>query len=214
METDRRVVIVGATGRTGLRVLDAAVARGVAVLAVVRDADKLGARRGRVRVAAGDARDGGFLRAALGPGDAVISALGSGRDDPAGDAVARGTEAILAAMEAVGAGRFLGVLGAGVLLDEEGVQRHARPDYPPQFRRIAAQHQAALEACQRSRVSWALLGCPRIVDGDATGRLAVLRERLPPGIGQVSTGDLAALLVREALTPSAEGVRLGVNQSA
>jgi putative NADH-flavin reductase len=207
-----RLVIVGATGRTGLRVIDAALARGVPVAALVRDPERLGERRSQVEVIVGDVRDPDALRGALRPSDAVISALGSSAGDAANDVVARGTEHVVAAMQAVGASRFLGVVGAGVLLSESGVPRHSLPDYPPMFRRIGAQHQAALTACERSSLSWVIVGCPRILDGGATGRLTAVRDLLPSGLGQVTTGDLAALLVDEALSPTVARTRVGVNQ--
>ncbi len=207
-----RLVVAGATGRTGLRVLDAALARGVEVLALVRDPGRLEGRR--VGAAVGDVRDGAFLARSLRAGDVAISALGSARDDAAGDVVAHGTAQLVAALEAAGASRVLGVVGAGVLLSETGVPRHALPDYPPQFRRIGAQHQAALEAFERSTLSWAMVGCPRIVDAGATGLLNVALDVLPPGLGQVTTGDLAELLVREATAPTVVRRRLGVNQAA
>jgi putative NADH-flavin reductase len=205
-----RIVLLGSTGRTGLRVIDAALARGAEVLALARDPDRLGARRDRVRVLVGDARDEALLRDALRPGDVLISALGA---SPGDDVVARGTARAVDAMEAAGVDRILVVVGAGVLLSDEGVPRHALPDYPPQFRRIGAQHQAALEACARSSRSWVVVGCPRIVDADPTGRLEARVDRLPPGIDEVTTGDLAALLVREALAPTFARTRIGVNQS-
>jgi putative NADH-flavin reductase len=207
-----RLVVAGATGRTGLRVLDAALARGLDILALVREPARLEGRR--VEAAVGDVRDGAFLARVLRAGDVAVSALGSARDDASGDAVALGTAQLVAALEAAGAPRVLGVVGAGILLDEHGVPRHALRDYPPQFRRIGAQHQAALDACERSTLSWVMVGCPRIVDADATGRLHVLPDRLPPGLGQVTTGDLAELLVREAVAPTVARRRLGVNQAA
>lgn len=208
-----RIVVVGATGRTGLRVVDAALARGVDVLAVVRDPTRLGDRRARVAAAVGDARDEAALLRWLRPDDAVISALGGGRG-AGGDGVGEGTARVVAAMEAVGARRFLGVVGAGILLSDQGVPRHALPDYPPPFRAISVQHQAALAACERSSRAWVMVGCPRIVDADATGRLVTRRDHLPPGIDQVTTGDLGDLLVSEALSPTVERGRLGVNQRA
>lgn len=206
-----RLVIVGSTGRTGLRVVDLAHARGADLLALVRDPVKLGASRAHLPFAAGDALDQAFLARTLRAGDVVISALGGSRDTP--DSLSRSMQNLVAAMESAGASRVLAVGGAGILLSESGVPRHALPDYPPQFREIGRQHQASLSACERSSLDWVFLGCPRIVEADATGRLRVMPNHLPPGLGQVTTGDLAELLVREALTPTASRTRLGVNQA-
>ncbi len=208
-----RLVVVGASGRTGLRIVDAALGQHLDVVALVRDPAKLGQRAERVRVVAGDARDGESLRGALRTGDAVVSALGQPRDDADGDTLALATAGLVRAMQAAGASRLLAVVGAGVLLSSEGVPRHSLPDYPPMFRRISTQHQAVLAACERSSLSWMVVGCPRIVDADPTGSLQVLRDHLPTGLDQVTTGDLAELLVREALSPTFERTRVGVNQA-
>ncbi len=208
-----RLVVVGASGRTGLRVVDAALAQDLDVVALVRDPAKLGHRAERVCVVTGDARDAESLRAAVRTGDAVVSALGQTRNDADDQALALATLALVSAMQAVGASRLLAVVGAGVLLTNDGVPRHSLPDYPHAFRRISVQHQAVLAACERSSLSWMVVGCPRIVDAEATGSLRTLRDHLPPGLDQVTTGDLAELLVREAVSPTFERTRVGVNQA-
>ena len=50
-----------------------------------------------------------------------------------------------------------------------------------------------------------------LVDGDASERIHELRDFLPDGSGRVTTGDVAALLLREALTTTHARTRLGVN---
>ena len=79
-----RLVVIGATGRTGLRVVSAAQTTGTAVLALVRSPHRLGERRERVEVAVGDVRDSDFLRRTLRADDVVVSALGNARDDADG----------------------------------------------------------------------------------------------------------------------------------
>lgn len=207
-----KLILIGATGRTGLRTVATAVARGANVRALVRDPQKLGALQACVDVAVGDVHDLDFLIREISSDDVVISALGARANAPGEDTVGRGTATLVTAMERVGTRRFLGVVGAGVLLNEAGVPRHTLPDYPARFLPISVQHQAALNACERSALSWVLVGCPQIVDGDATGRLRVQRHQLPAGIGRVTTGDLAELLVGEALSPTVSCVRLGVNE--
>src|SRR4051812_4975520 len=99
-----RLLVFGATGRTGGRVVRLALARGFAVAAFVRDAQ----RAPEVELHVGDVGRAVDVDAALRSGDVVVSCLGGG-------AITAGTANIVAAMERVGARRIVGVVGAGVL---------------------------------------------------------------------------------------------------
>lgn len=79
-----RVLVVGATGGTGHEVVQQARAKGYAVRALVRDADKARALLGAdVEFVVGDVRSGDTLERAVKGVDYVVSALGSNsRKDP------------------------------------------------------------------------------------------------------------------------------------
>lgn len=79
-----RVLVVGATGGTGREVVQQALAKGHAVRALVRDADKARSLLGAdVELVVGDVRNGETLERAVKNTDYVISALGSNsRKDP------------------------------------------------------------------------------------------------------------------------------------
>lgn len=76
-----RLFILGATGRTGVELVDQGLARGHAVTAFVRSPRKIARPHERLTVIEGDPRDASQLRAALPGHDAVLSALG-GPDKP------------------------------------------------------------------------------------------------------------------------------------
>jgi putative NADH-flavin reductase len=71
-----RLLIIGATGGTGLQVTSQAVERGHSVTVFVRSPQKLGPLRDRVTVRQGDPRSVAELQAILPGHDAVVSALG------------------------------------------------------------------------------------------------------------------------------------------
>ena len=73
-----RLFILGATGRTGAELVDQALARGHAVTAFVRSAQKIARPHERLTVIEGDPREAGQLHAALPGHDIVLSALGAG----------------------------------------------------------------------------------------------------------------------------------------
>jgi putative NADH-flavin reductase len=118
---------------------------------------------------------------------------------------------IVEAMKAVGSTRIIAASGAGVLQADATRQRHQLPDYPAPFRAVGAEHQAMHEALASSSLDWLLVCCPRLVDAEPAGPLLELRDLLPVGTGQVTTGDIASLMLREVRTPMLSRTRLGVN---
>jgi putative NADH-flavin reductase len=199
-----RLLVFGASGRTGRRVIAEALSRNLNVGAFVRDQSSLVALAGQnVEIHTGDVTDSAAVKAAVRENDVVISTLGGG-------SMAEGTRAIVTAMEAALVKRFLGVVGAGVLQWDAATKRNEQPSYPTQLRAIGSLHQRVHDVLARTALDWLLLCTPRIVDADATGQLVSKQDFLPDGSGAVTTSDLAALLVREAIEPKLAR-RVGVN---
>ncbi|MFC5815789.1 MULTISPECIES: NAD(P)-dependent oxidoreductase [Nonomuraea] len=72
-----RLLVIGATGRTGAHVLEQGVARGHEVTAFTRKPELLKGREGLRAVVTGDATDLPTVREAVAGQDAVISAVGT-----------------------------------------------------------------------------------------------------------------------------------------
>ena len=77
-----RLVIFGATGPTGRRLVERALAEGHEVRAFVRDASKLAASHERLTVVEGDAFDPESVEGAVSGAEAVISVLGGEPSNP------------------------------------------------------------------------------------------------------------------------------------
>jgi putative NADH-flavin reductase len=92
-----KLVIFGATGRTGVHLVKQALAAGHSVTALVRTPAKLTLQHERLTVLQGDAQDAAKVAQAVAGAEAVISVLGPTRNRPA-FAVSKSTENILAAM--------------------------------------------------------------------------------------------------------------------
>ncbi len=124
-----KVLVVGATGRTGRWLVQGALERGHAVTALVRAPEKLGDLAGRVRVVAGDVLDGGVASDAVDGQDAVLVALGvaAKKSDPAVNAL--GTLNVIRSMQRYGVRRLV-VLSAG------GTQPGRDPNLPRVYERL------------------------------------------------------------------------------
>lgn len=109
------LTIFGATGGTGRRLLERALAEGHDVTAFVRNPSRLSARHERLSVVVGDVRDASKVEEAVAGRDAVISVLGGEPSNPLHPrrpGVARGPGSvgarhIVAAMEKHGVKRFV-----------------------------------------------------------------------------------------------------------
>ncbi len=124
-----RLVIFGATGGTGRRVLERAIAEGHEVTAFVRDPSRMSACHERLRVVVGDAFEPERVREAVAGNEAVISVLGARQlsnplrpgssGNPKGPASV-GSENIVAAMKEHGLERFVCQTAWGVGKSKEG----------------------------------------------------------------------------------------------
>jgi uncharacterized protein len=74
-----RLVVFGASGNIGRRIIDEALGRGHDVTAVVRDKGRVPEAHARLRVMTGDALDPASVASVVKDSDAVISAIGPSR---------------------------------------------------------------------------------------------------------------------------------------
>ena len=192
-----KIVIVGAAGMVGSRVLTEAAGRGHDVLAIVRtrrpDAPD-------VPVVEADAGDPERMATLFAGADAVVAAA---RPAPGEEhTVAATTTALLDAagtrILVVGGAAPLRVPGGGLVLDD--------PRYvPPEYRAIASASAAQLEVCRAHPADWVYLSPPAVLEPGA--RTGVYRRGTttllvrPDGSSRISAEDLAAAVVDELENP-------------
>jgi putative NADH-flavin reductase len=93
-----KLLIFGATGRTGLCLVQQALAQGHTVTAFARNPKRMRIQAERLSVLQGDVRDAGCVHRAVAGHDAVLCALGVG--PWGGTVLSRGTRNIVNAMQA------------------------------------------------------------------------------------------------------------------
>ena len=200
--TDRlpSLAILGATGRTGRRLVADALAAGHAVRALARRPEALAElAHPRLTVIAGDACDVGAVSHAIGEADAVLSALGGGTTAAPGSARSDGIRHAAAALVARGTpgARLIAVAGGGILDAPEGGLRQARPTFPAVFRLVSAEHRRAWEAVRDGPLAWTMVCTGDIVPGERTGRYRALADLMPEGGRRISVEDLAGFVLDE-----------------
>lgn len=109
-----RILIVGATGGTGRRLVAQALERGLWVTALVRNPSKLRLEHQRLTVVQGNVLDAGSIDTAMRGQEAVLSALGHQRYFYPTRIQSDGTKNVLRAMETHGVRRFVCMSSLGI----------------------------------------------------------------------------------------------------
>ncbi|MCY9695865.1 NAD(P)-dependent oxidoreductase [Paenibacillus alginolyticus] len=203
------ILILGATGRVGRRILEKALADGHEVTALVRSPEKLtGIHSEGLTLFQGDARNGDDLHAALRGAELVISCLGT----DGGTVLTEFTPLLIEAMKTHGVSRVITVGTAGILQSRAhpGLLRYEAPDSRRSRARAAEEHRKAWEQLAASGLSWTVV-CPTYLpDGEPQGQYRIERDYLPDGGMSISAGDTAAFTYRAALEGEYVGCRVGI----
>jgi putative NADH-flavin reductase len=194
-----KVLIFGASGRTGRELVRQALAAGHEVTAFVRNPAAFTATE-HLRVATGDAHDPAAVNIAIAEQEAVLSALGGTISDE--DLLPRSMENILAAMKSHGARRLI-VLGAAGAI--ESTLRRMPPATHLLFRlfmgtllRKPFESQRAMQQLIRnSDTDWTIVQPPRLVNAPARGKIRVDADALPEKGSRIARADLAAFMVAQ-----------------
>jgi putative NADH-flavin reductase len=194
-----KVLVLGASGKTGAEVVRQGTAAGHEITAFVRDPSRLQANSPQVVMKVGDARKVADLAQALVGQEAVISTLGSNK---AADAlIARSTEALLEATAKTGLRRV-------VMLS---VARNYKPTL---FIRLMARVMAGVvadrwageDSLKNSSLDWTIVYAAKLTGGPRTGRVQIV------GTGEtvtfrstISRADVAEFLLARLTDSEAVG---------
>lgn len=193
-----RLVIFGATGRTGRPLVAQALEKGHEVVAFARNPSKLGVSNGRLAVVEGDVTDPAAVERAVAGAEAVLISLGHTKTSTK-DVQTTGTENIVRAMNKHGVRRLVSLTGAGVrdprdeprLFDKaitallkllqkdvlEDAERHAR-------------------VIEKSGLDWVIVRGPVLTDGERKGAYRVGYVGKNSGT-KISRADVADFMLRQ-----------------
>lgn len=189
-----KIAVIGATGRTGRPLVRELLRRGHTVSVLVRDPAKLAELQHQVTVVTGDSRNADDLADLVSGVDAVISTLGpTAKENSLHTETAR---ALVEAMDAAGVRRFVGVSGAGI--DVPGDQKSVSAKVISKLIQtlgggVVKDKPAEYELYAASGLDWTLVRPPRLLAGEATGRLEHDAHRSTTST-KITRADLAAFL--------------------
>lgn len=212
-----KIALIGASGFVGSRLLNEALARGHAVVAIVRDATKLKPQP-ELTIQSVDVNDTAALTEALRGADIVIYAFKPSREESLPMRVgshARAISSTIAAAKAAGVPRILGVGGAGTLETESGILNMHRPEFPKQWEGGAKSTAMVKDLLKFEQdLQWAVL-CPahQCVAGERTGKFRLGLDKMligPDGESRISAEDYAVAMIDELEQPKHTGRRFTV----
>jgi hypothetical protein len=191
------VVLYGATGKSGIRILTELLSRGHTVTAVARDPVGLPAN---VKTVKDDLSDVNKIASIITGADAVISAYAPPPDDT--DQLLGVTERQIEAVRKAGKNiRLIVVGGAGSLEVAPGVTILQSGNLPAEWIPIAASHEKALRLLEKSDINWTYFSPAAFFEpGQRTGKFRLGTNQLiadAQGNSRISMEDYAIALVNE-----------------
>lgn len=198
-----KLLILGATGRTGEHLVSQALDAGQDVTVLVRDRRKLKASTPPLRVVDGSLDAGGTaLTEAMRGQEAVISTIGRGNSFKPKALIARSVPNILAAMQASGVRRLVFTSAFGV-----GDAIRDLPLLPALFgrtllRRIYADKAIGEALIRDSGIDWTIVQPAGLTNGPLTRNYRCAERMELRGMPVVSRADVAHCLLEQLTKPA------------
>ncbi|MFC4013044.1 NAD(P)-dependent oxidoreductase [Nonomuraea purpurea] len=207
-----KLTVFGATGGTGQRLVDQALAAGHHVTAVVRDPARLSqANHPHLEPVTADIMDATAITPSVTGCDAVISALGL-RPGAGGSVCADGARAIITAMRSTGTRRLIVVTASGHVVDE-GDGFASRVLFKPLLGRFLRKNFADFartdEIVRASGLDWTIMRPPRLTNGKRRPYRTAIDRNVRGGM-TIARADLADAILAALADPATVGHSLSV----
>ena len=192
------IALFGATGKTGRRVLDRALAAGYGVRALVRAPERLKREHPNLTVIRGDVLDSSAVAEVVAGADVVLSLFGQVKGSSR-TLQTDGTRVIVEAMKAAGVNRIVTLSGGGL---RDPQDRPKVADHVIRFLlktlsgNVLADAEGHLQVLRASGLDWTVVRGPRLTE--KPGRGAYRQGRVGVGTGTtISRDDLADFILTQ-----------------
>jgi len=191
-----KLVVLGATGGTGLEIVRQAIERGHSVTALVRSPDRLKAFRSRITVEQGDLLNSAELEKVIRGHDAVLSGFGPRVPIAKADAHLRQqfAGALTSAMRRAGVRRV--VIESVAFLFKNSILPPAYLLGRLFFSGTIADTSAMERVLEESELDWTIVRPPELTDKPYTGKYRVREGHLPRFGFKISRADVADFMIK------------------
>jgi len=206
-----KLIVLGATGGTGLQIVRQAVERGHALTALVRSPERLNGFKDRITVRQGDLLNPAELEHAIRGNDAVLSAFGPRAPISNVDAnlLQRFALALTTAMPRAGVRRA--VVESVAFLFKDSVIPPAYVLGRLFFSQVVADASAMERTFAESALDWTMVRPPELTDKAFTGKYRVREEHLPFFGFTISRADVADFMIKAVENHSSVRKVVGVS---
>ncbi len=213
-----RLVLFGATGNIGQRIVAEAISRGHEVIGVVRDPTQAKSPDPKLTLVKGDATDAASVATVSRGADAIVSAISprpSARHKRAASLV-DAARALIAGARTANVKRLIVVGGAGSLEVSPGKKLLDTPGFPAPYKPEAQEGSDALDVirAEATGLDWSFISpAAEISAGLRTGRYRATGDLYIPdarGQSRISFEDYAVALIDELEHRNHVGKRFGV----
>jgi putative NADH-flavin reductase len=206
-----KLVVLGATGGTGLEIVRQAIEHGHSVTAFVRSPERLKPFQDRITVKQGDPLNGAELERVIEGHDAVLSGFGPRVPISKADAnlLQQFAVALTGAMLHAGVRRV--VVESVAFLFKDSIIPPAYLLGRMLFPGIVADSSAMEDVFARSGLDWTIVRPPELTDKPYTGNYRVREGHLPRFGFKISRADAADFMIKAVENPSSIRKIVGIS---
>lgn len=191
-----KLVIFGATGKTGLEVVKQALEQGHTVTAFVRDSTRLTIEDESLTLVVGDAFDPASVAQSVQGQDAVICALGAGSELKKTTVRTTGTINIISGMQKNNVKRLMVVTAMGVGESWDTLSLVNKFFFATLLKSSRDDHETQEAAVKESGLDWTIIRPSGLTDTPRTGIYEV-GENIPAATSKIARADIADLILKE-----------------
>ena len=197
-----KLVVFGASGRTGVLLVQQALDAGHEVVAFVRNPSKMPIQHERLTMVQGDALNPDDVERAVKGGDVVLNVLGHTKNTPR-DLMTVSAQHIVTAMKKHGVKRLITLTGAGVGAPEDRpkpinhVIKFLLKTISPA---VLADSERYVDVVKSSGLEWVVVRAPMLTGGARTGsyRVGWVGVNTGPRISRADVADFMLTLIQNS----------------
>lgn len=199
-----KIVIFGASGRTGIQLVEQSLKKGYQVTAFVRRENALQFEHPNLTTVTGELDDQNKLSEAITGADACISALGGNSLTKHAMGIIAGIDGIITIMEQQGVKRFIYLSSGGAGDSRYNMIQPIRFIVADLLLRVPlADHNANEQRIMKSRLEWTFVRPGSLTDGPLTGNLKHgSGKNVMKGNPKISRANLASFMLDQIIDPA------------